>query len=174
MHSKTMEGLTGASTNFKVMQTPIRVFKEARRRGDIAVMERAMEYAGDFAQKTHEYQAEAEEGMEKDAELAKEKAKAEQEKMIEKLKRERAEQEEKITGEKENDADTVEISEEGKLMLEMQKDDTTLPKQINSSGLTAQSDSAGQPAAGGQREGMIYTSTGAVQGAGKGSISISV
>lgn len=173
MHSKTMEGLTGASTNFKVMQTPIRVFKDARRRGDIAVMERAMEYAGDFAQKTQEYQAEAEEGMEEDAEAAKERAKIEQEKRIEKLKEERAEQEEKLTGEKRNAPDTVEISEEGKLLLKTQMEDTGLPKQTGQSNPTEQSAPAGQPGAGSQ-SGGIYTSTGALQGAGKGSLSVSV
>ena len=39
MHVKTMEGLAGADTNMKLLQTPFRVYKDARRRGDTAVME---------------------------------------------------------------------------------------------------------------------------------------
>ena len=45
MHVKTMEGLAGASTNYNLLKVPVRVFKEARRRGDMGTMERAMEYA---------------------------------------------------------------------------------------------------------------------------------
>ena len=33
MHAKTMEGLAGASMSMKLMNTPIRVYKEAERRG---------------------------------------------------------------------------------------------------------------------------------------------
>ena len=39
----------------KLMNTPMRVYKEAERRGDTAVMERAMGYAGDFADKAEDY-----------------------------------------------------------------------------------------------------------------------
>lgn len=45
MNTKTMEGLVGARTNMNLMNTPMRVFKEARRKGDTATMERAMGYA---------------------------------------------------------------------------------------------------------------------------------
>ena len=38
MHTKTMEGLTGASMSMKLMNTPLRVYKEAERRGDTAAM----------------------------------------------------------------------------------------------------------------------------------------
>ncbi len=49
MHTKTMEGLAGASMNMKLLNTPFRVYKDAERRGDTAVMERAMGYVGEFA-----------------------------------------------------------------------------------------------------------------------------
>ena len=42
MHTKTMEGLIGARTNMEMLNTPFRVFKEARLKGDTAMMERAM------------------------------------------------------------------------------------------------------------------------------------
>ena len=74
MHVKTMEGLAGADTNMKLLQTPFRVYKDARRRGDTAVMERAMEYVGDFSDKTEEYQEIAVKGVEEDARLALDKA----------------------------------------------------------------------------------------------------
>ena len=35
MHAKTMEGLAGASMSMKLMNTPIRVYKEAERRGSL-------------------------------------------------------------------------------------------------------------------------------------------
>lgn len=116
MNAKTMEGLTGARTNQNLLNTPMRVFKDARRRGDMATMERAMQYAGDFADKTKEYQTKADEGMEEDAKEAKETAKVEQAKVIEKLREDREEAQERIEESKETDI--VEISSEGKSLLE--------------------------------------------------------
>lgn len=115
MTTKTMEGLVGASTNIKNTDVPMRVFKDARRRGDVSVMERAMGYAADYAEKAHGYQTEAEEGMKEDAKEAREKAKTEQDKAIEKRREERAKLEERL--EKSKETDTVEVSEEGKVLL---------------------------------------------------------
>lgn len=56
MHTKTVEGLTGASMSMKMMNTPFRVFKDAERRGDLAVMERAMGYVNEFANEAEGYQ----------------------------------------------------------------------------------------------------------------------
>lgn len=69
-HTKTMEGLAVASMSMKLMNTPTRVYKEAERRGDTAVMERAMGYACNFADKAEDYQKTTEKGMKKDAEEA--------------------------------------------------------------------------------------------------------
>ena len=44
MNTKTMEGLVGARTNIELLNTPFRVFKEARRKGDTETMKRAMGY----------------------------------------------------------------------------------------------------------------------------------
>lgn len=93
MHTKTMEGLAGASMNMKLLNTPFRVYKDAERRGDTAVMERAMGYVGEFADKAEDYQKKAEKGMEEDAKEAREKAKTEQENAIRKRKEEREEPE---------------------------------------------------------------------------------
>ncbi len=129
MHTKTMEGLVGARTNMDVMNVPMRVFRDARRRGDTAVMERAMGYASDFAGKAQEYKKIAEEGMKKDAEEAREKARTEQEKAIEKRKVEKADAKKKAEGESEKKpegtgnqySDILQISPEGKALWEEKK-----------------------------------------------------
>ena len=119
MNTKTMEGLVGARTNMNLMNTPMRVYKEARRKGDTETMERAMGYANEFSDKAEEYKAEADKGMEEDAKEAREKAKVQCEKAIQKRREEREKQEERIDENRNAgaNADTVEISEEGKLRL---------------------------------------------------------
>ena len=74
MNTKTMEGLVGASTNMEMVNTPFRVFREARRRGDTATMERAMGYMNEFSEKAESYKVKADEGMKEDAKEAREKA----------------------------------------------------------------------------------------------------
>ncbi|NBK00054.1 hypothetical protein D5282_22940 [bacterium 1xD8-48] len=118
MHTKTMEGLIGARTNMNLMNTPMRVFKEARRKGDTETMERAMGYVGDFSDKAEEYKAEADKGMEEDAKEAREKAELQREEAVQKRREEREKLEAKIEENRNADtnADTVEISEEGKVL----------------------------------------------------------
>ncbi|MCM1499794.1 MAG: hypothetical protein NC124_15130 [Clostridium sp.] len=77
MNVKVMEGLVGARTNMNLLDTPMRIYKEARQKDDTAAMERAMGYAGEFADKAQEYQAEVERGMEEDAKAAREKVELE-------------------------------------------------------------------------------------------------
>ena len=118
MHTKTMEGLIGARANMNLMNTPMRVFKEARRKGDTETMERAMGYVGDFSDKAEEYKAEADKGMEEDAKEAREKAELQREEAVQKRREEREKLEAKIEENRNADtnADTVEISEEGKVL----------------------------------------------------------
>ncbi|MDE7199213.1 MAG: hypothetical protein K2O15_10055, partial [Lachnospiraceae bacterium] len=115
MHTKTMEGLIGARTNMEMLNTPFRVYKEARRKGDLAMMERAMGYMGDFHEDAYEYKEEADEGMKKDAEETRKIAEEQREEMIKKRREEREELEKKLEEERKekNDTDTVEISEDG-------------------------------------------------------------
>ena len=119
MNTKTMEGLVGARTNMNLLNTPMRVFKEARHKGDTATMERAMEYVGEFSDRAGDYKAEADKGMEEDAREAREKAELQREEAIQKRREEREKLEEKIEGNRNADTntDTVEISEEGKVLL---------------------------------------------------------
>ena len=118
MHTKTLEGLIGARTNMNLMNTPMRVFKEARRKGDTETMERAMGYVGDFSDKAEEYKAEADKGMEEDAKEARKKAELQREEAVQKRREEREKLEAKIEENRNADtnADTVEISEEGKVL----------------------------------------------------------
>ncbi len=126
MNTKTMEGLVGAKTNMNLVNTPMRVFKEARRKGDTATMERAMGYVGEFSDKAEEYKAETDEGMKKDAEETRKIAKEQREEAIRKRREEREKLEDRIeenrnadtnTDTKETKACLVEISEEGKVLL---------------------------------------------------------
>ncbi len=112
MHTKTIEGLVGASTNVNLLNTPMRVFKEARRRGDTATMERAMEYAGDFSERAEKYQVKADEGMEEEAKEEKEKEKLEREKAIEKRREEKEKLEDRVEAGKDTKADSVEGRQE--------------------------------------------------------------
>ena len=119
VNAKTMEGLVGARTNMNLMNTPMRVFKEARRKGDTATMERAMGYVGEFHDKAEEYKMEADKGMEEDAREAREKAKLQREEAIQKRREEREKLEEGMEENRNADTNTdiVEISEEGKALL---------------------------------------------------------
>ena len=85
MQIKTMEGLVGASFNMNLVDVPMRVYKDACRRGDLATMERSMGYVTEFSGRAGEYGKKAEE--------AREKEKQQREEALEKKREERAEQE---------------------------------------------------------------------------------
>ena len=125
MHTKTMEGLIGARTNMELLNTPFRVFKEARRKGDTEKMEQAMGYMNDFHEDAYEYKEKADEGMKKDVEETRKIAEEQREEAIQKRREERKKLEERIEENRNSDTntDTVEISEEGKVLL---KDSTGL------------------------------------------------
>lgn len=111
MQAKTMEGLIGAGMNMKMMDVPIRVYKEARRKDDFATMERAMGYAGDFAQKADDYKTLADEGMKE------EKIEAGKKSENETGTNENQETDAHISSDSMVRIDTVEISEEGRKLL---------------------------------------------------------
>lgn len=122
MHTKTMEGLIGARTNMEMLNTPFRVYKEARLKGDTAMMERAMGYMQACEEDAYEYKEVADEGMKKDAEETRKIAEEQREEMIKNRREEREEQQKKLEEERKKNqgnktVDTVEISEEGKVLL---------------------------------------------------------
>ncbi|MDE6846549.1 MAG: hypothetical protein K2J99_12405 [Lachnospiraceae bacterium] len=148
MHTKTMEGLIGARANIDMTNVPMRVYKEARRKGDLATMERAMGYVNDFESKAYQYKDEADEGMKEEAKEAREKEELAREEAIEKRREERKElesqREQKRIENAENTTapatdenlskdedtvspkiDTVEISSEGQSMSNQSSSDIT-------------------------------------------------
>lgn len=122
MHTKTMEGLVGARTNMNLLHTPFRVYQEAKQKGDLGKMEQAMDYVNKCSDKVEQYRAEADQGMEEDAKEAKEKTELELENIIQKRRLERQELEERITEDKNKNVDTVDISEDGKIVLKENAD----------------------------------------------------
>lgn len=173
MHTKTMEGLIGARTNMELLNTPFRVFKEARRKGDTAKMEQAMGYMNDCSDKAYEYKEKADQGMKEDAEETRKIAEEQREEAIEKRKEEREELEKRIeeSREEKKGTDTVEISEEGKVLL---KENAAVPE-TDAEELQPDTEALSKPKGDTDREPVIYTSTGeagpAVQ---EGKVSVSV
>ena len=124
MDVKTMEGLAGAGTNMELLNTPFRVYKEARLEGDAAKMERAMGYMNDCHETICEYKKEADEGMKKDARESRKIAQEQREEAVRRRRKEREKLEEKTLENRNADisADIVEISEDGKVLLKDHKD----------------------------------------------------
>ncbi len=144
MNTKTMEGLVGARRNIDLVNTPMRVYNQAERQGNMGAMERAMGYVHEFADKAEDYKTKAYEGMKEEAKEAREQARLEREKAIQKHKEEREKFEERIEENKETDI--VEFSEEGKVLL---KDNTMFD---NTDVAETKVDSVKQP--------VTYTKTG--------------
>lgn len=114
MNTKIMEGLAGAATSMNLLNTPMRVYKEAKLKGDTATMERAAGYVGDFAGRAEEYKTEAYKGMKEDAKDARKRVEAERMEAARKRKEEREELEKRI--EESRNKDTAGTVEDGKLL----------------------------------------------------------
>lgn len=199
MHTKTMEGLIGARANIDMTNVPMRVYKEARRKGDTAAMKRAMGYVNEFEDKAEEYKKKADEGMKKDAQEAAEKEKAQREEMIEKRREERRRIEEKADADRNDNtvqsadmksadaqsagfkseitqnvkagADTVQLSSQGRFLSEKQAQDAQ-GNHMTECPVTGQND-AGKVTV--DRKPVVYTKTGETVSQNKtGNISVSV
>ncbi|MCM1055859.1 MAG: hypothetical protein NC394_10105 [Bacteroides sp.] len=120
MTAKTTEGLIGANAAVKEIRTPMKVFKEARARGDQATMKRAMGYAEKFNGDAWEHKARADEGLKQEAVEAKEKEKLQREELEQRLKENRAETEKRIEEARKGDnvVETSDGSENEKTELE--------------------------------------------------------
>lgn len=116
MNTKIMEGLAGASTSMHLLNTPMRVYKEARLRGDTAVMERAAGYVGDFAGKAEEYKTEAYKGMKEEAKDARKRSEEERLEAAKRRKEEWEELEKRI--EESRIKDTARTQADGKVLPE--------------------------------------------------------
>lgn len=163
MHTKTMEGLIGARTNMELLNTPFRVFKEARLKGDTAMMERAMGYMNECEEDAYEYKEAADEGMKKDAEETRKIAEEQREELIKNRREEREEQQKKLEAEREKNkadkiVDTVEISEDGKVLL---KENTANESGAETDGINPDDGTRGKPKA--DLEPVFYSSAGTVE-----------
>lgn len=120
MKAGSMEGLIGASVNLKLTSTPMRVYKEAERRGDTGTMERAMGYVTDFQEKAQKYSDKAQEELAKELKEERREQEVRREQAVEKRKEETKEYMEKARERNASDmqgTDSAEISEEGKDIL---------------------------------------------------------
>ncbi len=120
MKAGSIEGLIGASVNMKLSKTPMRVYKEAERKGDTAVMERAMGYVTDFQEKAQEYSDKAQEEIAKELKEERQEQELKRDQALETRKEEAKEYKEKLQESNKSaiqKADSAEISEEGKVVL---------------------------------------------------------
>lgn len=131
MKAGSMEGLIGASQNIKMVDVPMRIYKEAERKGDTATMERALGYAGEYTQKAYKYKEKVQDELIK--ELKEEKLE------LEENRKEQLEENEVMTR---KDGVEIEISEEGKELNEENVDNMKcdsevkidIPKNYNKNG----------------------------------------
>lgn len=86
MIAKTAEGLLGANNAMNVIRTPMKVFKEARARGDKETMDRAMGYVEKSHDEAWEKKYSADEGLKQEAEENKIKAEQEREDLARRIK----------------------------------------------------------------------------------------
>lgn len=119
MKAGSMEGLIGADVNLKMSQTPMRVYREAERRGDTEAMKRAMGYVTDFQEKAYEYSDRSQEELagELKEEREEQEARLEQARERKKEAKESAEKTQENNTPIEPHTDRVEISKEGEEAL---------------------------------------------------------
>ena len=85
MIAKTAEGLLGANNAMNVIRTPMKVFKEARARGDRVAMDRAMGYVEKAHDEAWEKKYSADEGLKQEAEENKLKAEQQREELTQRI-----------------------------------------------------------------------------------------
>ena len=91
MIAKTTGGLIGANVAMNEIRTPMKVFKEARARGDTAAMERAMGYVNSLNEDAWKYKKSADDGLKEEAVEAKEKERLEREELAARIRENREE-----------------------------------------------------------------------------------
>ncbi len=99
MLAKTTDGLLGANNAMNVIRTPMKVFKEARARGDTATMERAMGYVEKTNTTAWESKNNADEGLKQEAEENKLKQQQESEELAARIKAKTEEMQQKADNE---------------------------------------------------------------------------
>lgn len=100
MKSGSAQALIGANVNVNIAKVPLRVYKEAERKGDTAAMERSMGYFTDFSSKAARYTQEASRETLKEQREESRERELEREKALEEKRAEKK-------AERENDPDAV-------------------------------------------------------------------
>ncbi len=127
MNAGVMEGLIGANSNMKMVEVPMRAYHEGERTGNTALMEQAMVYVTDFKERADTYKDKAEEELKLEMDEKRKIEKLEQEEAIEKAQEEGKVNQQLVAGEP---TDSVEISEEGRILLEQSKRDMAAPTEM--------------------------------------------
>lgn len=110
--------------NAQLADTPMNVYEQASREGDVGKMERALGLAGECTEKAEACQKKAEKGREEEKKAEREKEKIEREEALEKSRNEKKEAEKAAEENRRPSRDTVEISEAGKAALQEQPAET--------------------------------------------------
>lgn len=138
MIAKTQEGLIGANNAMNSIRTPMKVFKEARARGDTATMERAMSYVNEINDDAWKHKYSADEGLKQEAEENKLKAEQAREELAQRIEESKDKFEERIEeGSKEGLQTVTEVKtedgENGEVSANESTDtaDSTQPAQTN-------------------------------------------
>lgn len=111
MNLKTIEGLLGAGTNIRMAEAPMRIYRAAEKRGDIATMDRAMGYVTEFKGRAENYKEEADRGMEEEKEELREREKKAREEALAKKKEEEKKTEKEQNRNEPDDSDDHKGSE---------------------------------------------------------------
>lgn len=98
MIAKTADGLLGANNAMNVIKTPMKVFKEARARGDKAGMDRAMGYVEKAHDEAWEKKYSADEGLKQESEENRLKAEQTREELTERIRKSFEELEKRTEG----------------------------------------------------------------------------
>ena len=118
MNIQMMEGLLGASSNIKLSDSPMSVYRQASAEGDTEKMRRTLGYTSECTEKAAGYQEKLDKGMEAEAKAAREKAKLEQEAAVEKSREEHRQAGEGTELDRPQETDLVQVSEAAKAALE--------------------------------------------------------
>ena len=121
MNIQMMDGLLGASSNIKLSDTPMSVYRQASAEGDTEKMKWALGYTGECTEKAVKYQEKLDKGMKAEAKAEKEKAELEREAAIEKRREERKQAEEGTESGRPQETDLVQLSEAAKAALKNNK-----------------------------------------------------
>lgn len=114
MIAKTADGLIGANVAMNEIRTPMRVFKEARAKGDQATMDRAMGYAEKLNTAAMENKEQTDAALKQEAKENQAKAEQQREELAQRIRESRKEAEERLKNADDTSELTVEGASEGK------------------------------------------------------------